>query len=199
MLLVPASASVPEHRAEALLQHEIGTHVVTYVNGSRATAPPARRRPRRLRRRPRKASRCSPSTSSAASTRAGCASSRHASSPCTRCSKARLPRRSSTRRRRGDRGRRAHAITMRVFRSGGLTKDVVYLRGLPDLLAYLAAGEPLDTLWLGKMPLDLGPAGAVARRARRTPRTPPRCPATSRRRRPHDRLALSHPARTPST
>ena len=41
--------------------------------------------------------------------------------------------------------------TMRVFRSGGLTKDVVYLRGLVDLLAHLGAGGTLDPLWLGKL------------------------------------------------
>ena len=34
VLLVPASASVPEPRAEALLQHEVGTHALTYANGS---------------------------------------------------------------------------------------------------------------------------------------------------------------------
>jgi hypothetical protein len=46
---------------------------------------------------------------------------------------------------------------MRAFRSGGLTKDVVYLRGLCDLLAHLATGGTLDTLWLGKMPLTSVP------------------------------------------
>ena len=48
-------------------------------------------------------------------------------------------------------------ITMRVFRSGGLTKDAVYLRGLHELVGHIGAGEPLETLWLGKMPLDAVP------------------------------------------
>ena len=47
----------------------------------------------------------------------------------------------------------AFGITMRVFRAGGLTKDLCYLRGLVDLLDYLQAGHSLDVLWLGKMPL----------------------------------------------
>lgn len=47
----------------------------------------------------------------------------------------------------------AFTITMRAFRSGGLTKDAVYLRGLRDLVDHLTAGGDLDVLWLGKMPL----------------------------------------------
>ena len=35
----------------------------------------------------------------------------------------------------------AFTITMRVFRSGGLTKDAVYLRGLHDLVHHLGAGR----------------------------------------------------------
>jgi hypothetical protein len=46
---------------------------------------------------------------------------------------------------------------VRVFRSGGLTKDAVYLRGLHELVGYLGAGRSLDTLWLGKMPLSAVP------------------------------------------
>ena len=47
----------------------------------------------------------------------------------------------------------AFSISVRVFRSGGLTKDAVYLRGLRELVDHLAAGGDLDVLWLGKMPL----------------------------------------------
>ena len=43
---------------------------------------------------------------------------------------------------------------MRVFRAGGLTKDLVYLRGLVDLLAHVRHDHALDALWLGKMALD---------------------------------------------
>jgi uncharacterized protein (TIGR02421 family) len=45
----------------------------------------------------------------------------------------------------------AFTITMRAFRSGGLTKDAVYLRGLRHVIAHVANGGSLDVLWLGKM------------------------------------------------
>lgn len=48
----------------------------------------------------------------------------------------------------------AFTTTMRAYRSGGLTKDAIYLRGLVDLLAHLRGGGTLDHLWLGKFSLD---------------------------------------------
>ena len=47
--------------------------------------------------------------------------------------------------------RNAFLVTMRVFRGGGLTKDAVYLRGLESVMAYLANGGRLDTLFIGKI------------------------------------------------
>lgn len=44
----------------------------------------------------------------------------------------------------------AYYITMRVYRGGGLTKDAVYLEGLISLLAYLKKGGSLKTLYTGK-------------------------------------------------
>ncbi|MGJ8592897.1 MAG: flavohemoglobin expression-modulating QEGLA motif protein [Aquaticitalea sp.] len=46
--------------------------------------------------------------------------------------------------------RTAYNITMRVYRGGGLTKDAVYLAGLIDLLAYLKKGGSLENLYTGK-------------------------------------------------
>ena len=51
----------------------------------------------------------------------------------------------------------AFMITMRTFRGGGYTKDAIYLRGLVELLDYLAAGGDLASLWLGKLSLDALP------------------------------------------
>jgi hypothetical protein len=42
-------------------------------------------------------------------------------------------------------------ITLRTFRGGGLTKDVVYLRGLQKILGYLANGGQLRPLFVGKI------------------------------------------------
>jgi uncharacterized protein (TIGR02421 family) len=48
-----------------------------------------------------------------------------------------------------DRG--AFNITARVYRSGGLTKDAIYLRGLKQVFDFLAGGNDLDPFWVGKI------------------------------------------------
>jgi hypothetical protein len=50
--------------------------------------------------------------------------------------------------------RTAFNITTRAFRSGGLTKDIVYLRGLIKLLEYLRRGGELEPLFVGKISVD---------------------------------------------
>lgn len=47
--------------------------------------------------------------------------------------------------------RTAFTIIARVFRSGGLAKDAIYLRGLRQVFAFVAAGRELDPFWLGKI------------------------------------------------
>lgn len=47
--------------------------------------------------------------------------------------------------------RLAFTITMRVTRGGGFTKDIVYLRGLMQLLKYLRDGGELELLYVGKI------------------------------------------------
>lgn len=49
--------------------------------------------------------------------------------------------------------RTAFTMTLRVFRGGGLTKDAIYLRGLHELLGYLNAGHDLEPLYVGKIGL----------------------------------------------
>ena len=48
----------------------------------------------------------------------------------------------------------AFDVAVRARRGGGLTKDSVYLRGLQDLLAYLADSGSLEFLYLGKFALQ---------------------------------------------
>lgn len=48
----------------------------------------------------------------------------------------------------------AYTIAMRVYRGGGLTKDVVYLQGLVEVLDYLRAGGELEPLLVGKIAVD---------------------------------------------
>ncbi len=48
----------------------------------------------------------------------------------------------------------AYTITLRVYRGGGLTKDAVYLRGLIQVLDYLRGGGDLEVLVAGKLARD---------------------------------------------
>jgi uncharacterized protein (TIGR02421 family) len=48
----------------------------------------------------------------------------------------------------------AWSVTTRVARSGGLTKDVIYLRGISRVLEFLSQRKRLEPLFLGKMALD---------------------------------------------
>ena len=49
--------------------------------------------------------------------------------------------------------RAAFKVTLRLYRGGGLTKDMVYLRGLRDLLVHLADGGVFWPLLVGKIAL----------------------------------------------
>ncbi len=70
----------------------------------------------------------------------------------------------------------AFTTTMRVYRAGGLTKDAIYLRGLVDLLAHVRDGGDVELLFLGKfslrdLPLVAGlAADGILRPARLRPR-----------------------------
>jgi hypothetical protein len=48
----------------------------------------------------------------------------------------------------------AFRLCLRVHRSGGLTKDAIYLRGVVNLLEYLRDDGDLDPLYLGKVALS---------------------------------------------
>jgi len=45
----------------------------------------------------------------------------------------------------------AFSVTMRIFRGGGLTKDAIYLQGLREVLEYLKGGGDLELLFVGKI------------------------------------------------
>lgn len=49
--------------------------------------------------------------------------------------------------------RKAFVTTLRAYRGGGLTKDVIYLRGLRELHSHLAAGHDIEPLYVGKIGL----------------------------------------------
>ena len=53
--------------------------------------------------------------------------------------------------------RAAFYTTARIYRGGGFTKDAVYLRGLVELLDYLSQGGALEPLFMGKLRLSYVP------------------------------------------
>lgn len=153
LLLIGPEASVAGDRANALVQHEVGTHLVTQVNGTHqplqvlstglagydetqeglavlaeiACGELTTSRLRQLAGRVITVSRM-----------VGGASFREC---WTGLVDAGFPRGG------------AFTTVMRVFRSGGLTKDACYLRGLLDLLHHLRKGGEIDAFFLGKFAL----------------------------------------------
>ena len=152
-LVLSRDLCIPAHRLEPLIQHEVGTHVVTYFNGTQqplrqlaaglpdyeplqegmgvfseylsGSLPPSRMRTLALR---VHAVRCL-------------------------CAGASFVDTFRALRELGSEPRGAFTIALRVFRGGGLTKDAVYLRGLRDVCAHVAAGHDLEVLFVGKIAL----------------------------------------------
>lgn len=60
--------------------------------------------------------------------------------------------------------RSAFTTTVRVFRGGGFTKDIIYLRGLRELFEYLRGGHNVEPLYVGKIALQHVPAIQELRR-----------------------------------
>lgn len=51
----------------------------------------------------------------------------------------------------------AFTTTMRAYRSGGMTKDAIYLRGLARLLDHVGSGGDLESLYIGKISFEAVP------------------------------------------
>lgn len=151
-LLIANDMSIPVSRVEALIQHEVGTHVLTYYNG----------RSQRFRQ-------LYSGLAGYEELQEGLAVMAEflvggLSLPRLRLLAARVV---AARRltdgasfvdtfRELDRNYEfnqatAFNITMRIFRGGGLTKDAVYLRGLIRLHQYLRTGGELEPLLVGKI------------------------------------------------
>ncbi len=151
-LLIGETLSLPPARLDALLQHEVGTHVLTYVNGS---AQPLRQ------------------------LRHGLAGYDELQEGLAVFAEYLVGGLSSSRMRllggrvvaadaviggaqfqdtfrllRAEHGftpGTAFRVAERVHQGGGYTRDLIYLRGLFRLLEYLANGGALEPLYVGKM------------------------------------------------
>ncbi len=153
-LLVGAGVQVPEARVEAILQHELGTHVVTFANGG---AQPLRQLRIGL---PGYEVTQEGLAVFAEYLAGGLTTARVAllagrvlavdalADGATFVETFRLLRRD-----RGFRSLGAFGVAMRVHRAGGLTKDAIYLQGLSDVLTHVEGGGSLESLLVGKVAL----------------------------------------------
>jgi uncharacterized protein (TIGR02421 family) len=156
-LFISTETSISSDRVVQLLHHEIGVHVLTYVNGS---VQPIRMlslgldgyeetqealgvlaeylggglRPKRLR---------------AFALRVMAAQSVSLSESFSETYELLLSL--------GAGKNRAFNTTMRAHRSGGMTKDALYLGGITRLLTFIQEGGDLDSLLVGKISLADGP------------------------------------------
>ncbi len=153
-LLIATTASVSSPRVAGLLAHEVGTHILTYVNGSLQDLKLL-----------------GSGLAGYEETQEGLALLAEAAVGALTAGRLRqmaarvlavahLLEGSSfadahleLTDRHGYSKRGAFTIVMRVWRSGGLTKDAIYLRGLQDLVEHIAADRTLEDLWQGKMSL----------------------------------------------
>lgn len=151
-LLIGRETSIAPRRVEALLQHEIGTHLVTYYNGAT--------QPLRL---------LKVGLAGYDGLQEGLAVLSEylvdgLSIARVRTLAARVIATESMIRgepfastfsqlvdRYGFEKRTAYTIVLRVHRGGGLTKDAVYLRGLVEILQYIGKGGDLSSLLVGKL------------------------------------------------
>ncbi|MFD2741344.1 flavohemoglobin expression-modulating QEGLA motif protein [Sulfitobacter aestuarii] len=91
----------------------------------------------------------------------------------------------------------AFNLTVRLYRSGGLAKDAIYLRGLRDVLEHLRSGRSLAPYWLGKFAKSqFSQIEELA--ARGLLRTPPVSPAFLTGELAEQRLAAARAGMTPA-
>jgi len=150
--LVSKWAHFPKNRVEALLHHEIGTHVLTYTNG---LSQPFRQLHTGL--------------SGYDEMQEGIAvlaeylcgglsierlrilAGRVVAAKCMIDGRSFIDTFKTLHEEYGFMPKTAFTVTTRIFRGGGLTKDAVYLRGLVGILEYIAGGGAIEPLLVGKL------------------------------------------------
>lgn len=154
-LLIGSTLKIPASRVEALIAHEVGTHVLTYING----------RSQRLKQlyiglpgydelQEGLAVLSEYIVGGLSGPRMRLLAARvvaayHLVDGATFVDVFRLLNSEY-----GFERRTAFYIAMRTYRGGGLTKDAVYLRGLVQLLEYLKKGNSFEPLLVGKISAD---------------------------------------------
>ena len=151
-LYISTATSMPAHRVVPLLHHEVGVHLLTFVNGSKQGLALFKR-----------------GLAGYEGVQEGLGVfAEWAVGGLTRTRLRLLAGRviavdtmtdgadfievfGILRREYGFSSKTAYLITARVFRGGGLAKDAIYLRGFKTVLDMLAAGQMLDPFWFGKI------------------------------------------------
>jgi uncharacterized protein (TIGR02421 family) len=158
-LLVGGALDIPASRLEALVQHEVGTHVVTWYNG---LAQPLGQLATGL----AGYEELQEGLAVLAEHLAGGLSSARLRALAGRVVAVHHVAHGASfvesyrdlTATHGFSDHQAFSLCLRVHRSGGLTKDAIYLRGLVRLLEYLRHDGDLDPLFLGKVALHHLPA-----------------------------------------
>lgn len=154
-LLVGQDTQVPKARIEATIQHEIGTHIVTYYNG---LSQPFRQ----LHTGSAGYEELQEGMAVLAEFLTGGLSRRRLRLLAGRVLAVDHMARGADfvdtfrmlHDRQGFSQKSAYTTAMRVYRGGGLTKDIVYLRGVTRLLKEIAQGAALADLLIGKIAFD---------------------------------------------
>lgn len=151
-LLVGRGLALQPGRVDALLQHEVGTHVLTFVNGA---AQPFLQLSRGF----ADYDELQEGLGVLAEYLVGGLDRNRMRLLAARVIAAHCRMEGADfvetfRRLRGDHGfraRTAYDVTTRVHQSGGFTRDIIYLRGLIAVVEHLRGGEALEPLYVGKI------------------------------------------------
>lgn len=151
-LLVSSNTRIPVSRVEALVQHEVGTHVLTYHNG----------RAQKLKLLSTGFAGYDPLQEGLAvlaeylvgglsRPRLRLLAGRVVAARCLIDGATFVDTFRELRQTFGFAAQTAFTVTVRTYRSGGLTKDAIYLMGLRQILDYLGRGGDLAPLFAGKI------------------------------------------------
>jgi uncharacterized protein (TIGR02421 family) len=151
-LLIGRQSNIPLSRVDALLQHEVGTHIVTYFNGR---AQPFRQLycglPGYEALQEGLAVLAEYLVGGLSRARIRLLAGRVVAAHCLTTGASFIETFQELHGTFGFDQRTAFTITIRIYRGGGLVKDAVYLRGLVKLLKYLGRGGELEPLFVGKI------------------------------------------------
>ncbi len=154
-LLVSRGMSINPKRAKALIQHEIGTHMLTYCNG---LAQPLRQMAHGFARYDQLQEGLGVLSEYLAggfnANRLRLLASRVKAVGCMVSGADFIETFNLLKEECGLSEQLSFKVTLRVYRGGGLTKDAIYLKGLVELLQFVRDGGNLEILFTGKFNLE---------------------------------------------